>query len=156
MIIMCDIDGVICEPGRFITEHLHDPAKSDWKGYFEHTMEFDSVPAMITLIECLVHDGHDVHLVTGRPESNRRETTAWLVSRTSFFERPGLVHLHMRPNDCHWKGAEYKLGIAKKIKPDLIFDDELDTVQLFEAYGYTVLLIIGHRTETTRSDRAPD
>lgn len=155
MIIVSDLDGVVIEPGGYITQYLAARTAPDWGGYFEHTLDFAPIPAMITLIECLVERGDEVHLVTGRPESNRILTTRWLQENTRLKSVQCPVSLHMRPNGCYLKGAEYKLGVCKEIEPDLIFDDELDTVELLKAYGYTVLHVHGHRTETTRSDRVP-
>ena len=129
MRVAIDIDGVLADVRMYIQQYLMGE-KKDWKAFFLLTTLFPAIKPMKELVRSLAHN-HELYLVTGRPESNREKTDWWL--RAHIFA--GLItpqlnySLLMRPNGDKRSGTEIKLEWFRKVEPDLILDDSLETVE---------------------------
>ncbi len=136
MIVGCDIDGVIVDPGEFF--HLIP----DWKEYYRHTVAMKPIPEMITLVKALIQAGHRVTLITSRPSSDRDKTVEWLEM---YFRNCPPFDLLMRPEGDARTGAEIKMSVLRELRPDMMIEDEPKTVKMMMAEGFTVLQVHGYR-----------
>jgi phosphoglycolate phosphatase-like HAD superfamily hydrolase len=132
MIYCFDIDGVLFDSSEYVEKYLR-PGAPDFKSYFSHLPDFRPIEPIITIARKLSNGNDVVHILTGRPANLRLQTCEQLDS-------VGILYtsVYMRP--LHYTGsqAEYKLGIAKYVKPDLIFDDDPSAVKAFKDAGYLV------------------
>jgi hypothetical protein len=80
-------------------------------------------------------DGHEVVLLTGRPERCRADTEAWLAEH-------GVEHdlLVMRPPGDRRPAAEVKVGLLRVLARDrevaVVVDDDRLVVEAMERAGY--------------------
>lgn len=149
MKICCDIDGVLADVRPFVEEYLIE--KNDWNEYFKHTEEFKPIPAIKTLLHSLrFFDYNEVVLVTGRPESNRKQTANW--ARDCLGLLPNY-RLHMRKDGDFRHTHEIKMEWFRELKPDLIIDDDPLVVEAATKEGFIVLQVHGFRI--TDNDMTP-
>ena len=152
MIILSDIDGVICDPRAYVNMFLLKGRK-DWDRYFQNTLNFPKIPNMCEMISGLEKQNR-VFYGTGRPESNRELTTAWLSDALA--EKIEPYQLCMRKDGDRRSSALIKVDIANMIQPDIIFEDEPESVEALRAEGYFVIQIYGYRLPNeTPSDLVP-
>lgn len=152
MITLSDLDGVVYDPCVYVKRYLTGPVKN-WNGYFKHTTDFVTIPAVVNVLRGLMTNNNYVTFITGRPESNRKLT---LDSLSKVFERPATdFQLLMRPNGNHGPAANLKLEWCLEHKPHLILEDEPSTVEVLRRRGFTVLQVVGHRLEDDL-DHIPD
>ncbi len=62
--------------------------------------------------------GHEVHIVSARPEDQHKWVRRWL--QTYDFS-PYITEIHPRPSSQ--KGSDFKRAVAKRIKPKAAFED---------------------------------
>ena len=150
MIVVCDIDGCIVDPCKYVERYLLKP-KKDWSEYYKHTLEFEKVGFVLGILDGLWRES-DVYFVTGRPESNRELTLLWFRHNTPFAIGDG--HLLMRPKGDYRRTYNLKLEWYEKLKPDLIIEDEPETIAAAVFHGFTnILQVYGHRQ--TERDGTP-
>jgi len=141
--ICSDIDGVLADPREYIYKYL--TGKADWKEYFKHTLEFLPIRSIIDLLRGATHYNARLFIVTGRPESNRVDTTCWLMKHLCRRANLYPARLYMRKDGDPRGGTEIKLEWYRELKPDLVIDDCSDTVDAAVNAGYTALLVKGFR-----------
>ena len=147
MLVLTDVDGVLRDPCKFVKIYLSGPVKN-WNGYFKRTPEMPAIPGMIEVINGLMLWGcHDVYFGTGCSESNRSLTTQWLNTHLQSWVRN--ERLLMRPNKDRSHGSALKLAWALQLHPDLIFDDEPETVEVLRDKGFTVCRFMGTEFQRT-------
>jgi len=153
MIILSDIDGVICDPRAYIKMFLLK-GKKDWDRYFQNTLSFPKIPHMCEMMRGLAKQNR-MFYGTGRPESNRDLTAAWLSD--VLLEDIQPYQLRMRKDeDRDRRPALIKVEIANTIFPDIIFEDEPESVLALRAEGYFVIQVHGYRLlNETPSDMIP-
>ena len=153
MIICCDIDGVLADVRSYAKKYLPPYGKQDWKEYFLHTGEFPAIGENILLVKALILTHHPVYFVTGRPESNREATEAWL--RRYLMTSGKLSNLlKMRQNKDPRSTSEIKMEYFRKLAPDLLIDDDPEVITLATELGYHVLQVHGYRW-TRKKDLIP-
>lgn len=145
-IVLCDIDGCIADV-RKIVRYL-----PDWDEYFRHQHECNPIPSTVRLLGSLLSGGHEVALMTGRPERLRRITYDWLYRVESFF---APCSLWMRPDNCSRSTQDIKMEWAEGLRPDLIIDDDPTVVKLAVGCGFTVLQVHGYRAGNADHDHMP-
>lgn len=145
MKVLCDIDGVIVDPCKYVQEYLHKDNRWDWEEYFKHTSEMPPIPHMIVIVNDLLWNvQNEVIFVTGRPESNRSLTRDWLLSHLEFLAfEPNLIM--RQPNDTKRATVELKLDACYQHLPDLVIEDEPKAVERISKEGFKVLQVYGYR-----------
>lgn len=146
MKVVCDIDGVLADVRG---EYHYLP---NWDKYFAHLQENKPINSVIGIIESLMLDGHEVVFVTGRPESTREDTVNWFrkVLTDVLWWGPELI---MRQSGDKRHTEELKLEVCKRLKPDLVFEDEPRCVELLSSAGFLVLQVHGFRW--SKEDQIP-
>lgn len=138
MKVVCDIDGVLADVRPYL--HL---LPHNWEEFFKHTHEFQKIPQNVMLVQSLLNDNHSIYFITGRPESNREQTRAWLEHNVvTVFNDSWLI---MRKNCDDRPSYEFKMQHYNRIKPSLIIDDEPDLVKYATENGFCVLQVHGYR-----------
>lgn len=131
-----DIDGVLADVGHRL--HFLDRRPKDWRGFFAAARLDAPHPEGLALAAELAV-GHDVVLLTGRPEGCRADTEAWLAEQGI-----GYDLLVMRPPGDRRPAAEVKvllLGmLASGRTVGAVVDDDVDVVAAVGAAGYPVRL----------------
>ncbi len=155
MLVLSDIDGVIADPCHLVKVYLSGSVKN-WKGYYKHTLDIPPIPGMIDVMNGLALWGtHSVKFCTGRNESNRQMTQEWLNTHLQWWIPDD--NLLMRPNGDHSPSSVLKLRWALDLHPELIFEDEPETVEALRDKGFTVVQIHGHRVSSDdHRDNIPD
>ena len=148
MKITCDIDGVLADVREYVKVHLI--GKGDWKAYFSYTREFPVIEPMLELIRIL-RVSNDVYLVTGRPQSNRALTEAWLSCNLS--PNIPMDKLLMRPKGDSRSPCDIKMEWFRELQPHLIIDDDPAVIEAATKEGFVVLQVHGFRC--TKNDYTP-
>ena len=153
MIVVTDIDGVLCDPRAYVKMFLLQ-GKKDWDTYFQNTLNFPMISHMCELMRGLAKD-NQLFFVTARPESNRDATREWL-SLTMKKDIDNLRIL-MRKDGDRRQSALDKDDLVNKVIPDIIFEDESQSVLALRKEGYFVIQIHGYRLpEETPTDLIPE
>lgn len=137
MIAVFDIDGVLADPAH--RQHHVASRPKDWDAFFAAVGGDDVLEAGRARLHELAVD-HEVVLLSGRPESTRTETEAWLA-------RHGIVvsRLVLRRDSDFRPAAQVKAELIAGIGgPDVVAvvvdDDETVTARL-DASGYRTELV---------------
>jgi hypothetical protein len=127
-----DIDGVLADVGHRL--HFLRRRPKDWKGFFAAARTDPPHPEGLARAAELA-DGHEVVLLTGRPEGCRADTEAWLAEH-------GVEHelLVMRPPGDRRPAAEVKVGLLRVLARGrqiaVVLDDDRLVVEAMEGAGY--------------------
>lgn len=134
---------------------------SDWDEYFRHTSDFLPIPATVQLVKSL-RVYCTVILITGRPESNRKLTEAWL-DKVFGHQDYWYGHLKMRTDGDPRPTYQIKIAEAKETQklfqdhnlnePILVIDDDPEVIEASLKEGFTVMQIHGYRC--TPRDNVP-
>lgn len=150
MKICCDIDGVLADVRPYVEKYL----PHDWDEYFKHTEEFKPIPTIVRLVNTL-RASHEVYLVTGRPNDNRAKTEKWIQDNILTPEWYGYCGVLMRKDDDFRPTHEIKMEWFRKLKPDLIIDDDPAVVEAATKEGFIVLQVHGFRATGNGNDMTP-
>ena len=132
MIAVFDIDGVLADP----THRQHHVASrpKDWASFFAAVGGDEVLDAGRDRLNELAAD-HEVVLLSGRPESTRAETEAWL-SRHGI----AVTRLVLRREDDHRPAAQVKseliAGIGTPSEVVVVVDDDASVTARLDASGY--------------------
>ena len=127
-----DIDGVLADVGHRL--HFLRRRPKDWNGFFSAARTDPPHPEGLALAAELA-SGHEIVLLTGRPERCRADTEAWLAEQ-------GVEHelLVMRPSGDRRPAAEVKVGLLRVLargrEVALVVDDDARVVDAMEGAGY--------------------
>ncbi len=136
MIAVFDIDGVLADPAH--RQHHVASRPKDWASFFSAVGGDDVLEAGRARLHELAAD-HDVVLLSGRPESTRADTEAWLA-------RHGIAvtRLVLRREDDHRPAAQVKAeliaGIGGPSEVVVVVDDDETVTARLGASGYTTEL----------------
>jgi phosphoglycolate phosphatase-like HAD superfamily hydrolase len=124
---LCDLDGTLCKL-----------VSRKWWEYEACGRDVASEPIKV-LLRLFGNSGYEIVLVTGRPETYREHTEAWL-------EKNGIEYseLIMRNVDDRTSNADFKQRVIDEHvtgKRDVILaiDDNPRTVRMFRANGIVTL-----------------
>lgn len=132
MIVVVDIDGVIADASH--REHHLRGARKDWDAFFGEVSGDAVLPRGVERVRELSRE-HEVVLLTGRPESCRVDTVAWL-------DRHGVPYsrLLMRPVGDHRPAQLFKRELVMRTgKPNdvaEIIDDDSRVISALVSAGY--------------------
>ncbi len=131
-----DIDGVLADVAHRL--HFLGRRPKDWKGFFAAARADPPHPEGLALAAELAA-GHEIVLLTGRPEGCRADTEAWLAEHGIRYEL-----LVMRPSGNRRPAAEVKVGLLAKLTSGrtvgAVVDDDPDVVAAVQAAGYPIRL----------------
>ena len=127
-----DIDGVLADVGHRL--HFLERRPKDWASFFAAARRDPPHPEGLALAAELAA-GHEIVLLTGRPESCRADTEAWLAHH-------GVDHelLVMRPPGNRRPAAEVKVGLLRVLAADrtvgVVVDDDPSVIEAVQGAGY--------------------
>lgn len=143
-IVICDIDGTISRVGERL-KYLQQTPK-DWDSFYNDCFDDEPIPEIVTLICKLQAAGYRIVFCTGRRDSVRRQTEAWIQRYTD--ERIFYPRILMRPNDDHRHDTEVKPELlAKYLTEDersqiaFILEDRDSMVAKWRELGYRCLQV---------------
>lgn len=131
-----DIDGVLADVGHRL--HFLEHRPKDWDGFFA-AARHDPPHAEGLALAAELAAGHEVVLLTGRPEKCRADTEAWLAEH-------GVDHelLVMRPPGNRRPAADVKVGLLQLLAADrtvaVVVDDDPSVIEAVQGAGYTARL----------------
>lgn len=136
MIAVFDIDGVLADA----THRLHhvERVPKDWPAFFAG-VGLDPVldDGRRRLLDQA--DRHEVVLLSGRPESTRADTIAWLIRHGIPYSR-----LVLRPEDDRRRACDLKAdlvrGIGQPAEIEVVVDDDASVVERLGDLGYRAVL----------------
>lgn len=130
-ILIVDIDGTIAQ-----MSDARPTTDAEWLTMYDNA---EPAPERIAEIEAMRDDEDAVFIVTGRKESARDITEAWLSDIDFAYD-----DLVMRPNDDNRPAVAYKAEIYSAIASHnpgielVVFDDDADVRRMARDAGYTV------------------
>jgi hypothetical protein len=131
-----DIDGVVADVRHRL--HFLEDGPKDWPGFFAAAVDDPPLPEGVALVLALLHD-HDVVWLTGRPESTRGDTEAWL-SRHGLPTEPLLMRRNGDYRPARHSKKETVRDLATQRRIALIVDDDPAVVRDLTAAGFQVRL----------------
>lgn len=141
MIFLVDIDGTLADASHRV-HHITTQEPKDWNAFYAGIPEDKPIFQVITIVRALSKAGHNIHLVTGRPDNTRDITSAWLQK----FRIPyGL--LLMRKEGDHRKDSEVKSELIdlafSMISPEdmVAIEDRNQVVEMYRARGIKTLQV---------------
>ncbi len=134
MIAVIDIDGVLADATH--RQHHVDQRPKDWSAFFDEVGADDVIDRGRERLRELSVD-HSIVLLSGRPESTRVDTEAWLALKGISFSS-----LILRPDRDRRRAADFKAEAIGRIGPPdrvaLVIDDDLAVVERLAGLGYRV------------------
>ncbi len=132
MIAVFDIDGVLADATH--RQHHLERRPKDWDAFFADV----GADGLLIQGRALLREfavGHDVVLLSGRPERTRQDTEAWLARHDIEVSR-----LVLRADDDYRPAARLKADLVRRVgSPDeivVVVDDDLAVVTALDALGY--------------------
>ena len=135
-VAVIDLDGVIADVRHRL--HFLETKPKDWDGFFAGIPGDPVLPEGRAVVERLAAD-HELVYLTGRPETTRAETEAWLdrnvlprarlIMRRSGDRRPARVA----------KPALLRTYAARGRTIGVVVDDDLQVCEALERDGWPVL-----------------
>lgn len=135
MLAVIDLDGVVADV-RHRLHHVADRPK-DWSAFFAAAPDDALLEEGARVVRALA-EVHEVVYLSGRPESCRTDTLAWLHGH-------GLPEgeVHLRPRHDRRPGRIYKVEtldrLAQKRQIAVLVDDDPLVCEAARAAGYDVL-----------------
>lgn len=136
MIVVFDIDGVLADATH--RQHHLTGRPKDWDAFFAEVSGDPLLPSGRSLLGQL-REGHEVVLLSGRPERTRLDTEAWLARHGIEFSR-----LVLRADDDHRPAARLKGELIRQVGSPgeilVVVDDDPSVVDLLLRAGYRTRL----------------
>lgn len=139
MNIVFDLDGTLADCRHRV--HFVTGEEKNWDSFYAACGSDDPIwPIVYAFKACLVA-GHRVEIWSGRREDMRSTTYVWFKRHGISLE--GVAALRMRPKDdhsedCDLKRSWLKAAMAADQKPDLVFEDRQQVVDMYRAEGILV------------------
>jgi phosphoglycolate phosphatase-like HAD superfamily hydrolase len=132
MIVIFDIDGVLADATH--RQHFVERRPKDWDAFFAAVGMDPVIEAGRTRL--LAESEHaEVVLASGRPESTRDATQAWLSAHGM-----GEPRLVLRPDSDHRPAADLKADLVRSLGSPvdiaLVIDDDISVLRQLEGLGY--------------------
>lgn len=138
--IIIDLDGTLCNVNHRL--HFVKESPPNWSAFFDACVDDLPNPAIVALYDMARDAGKTVIYVSGRPETHRAPTEAWLCKHgvdghTMLLMRPAGDY---RPDDTI-KRELYEAEIAGKYDVIFTVDDRNVVVQMWRSLGLTCLQV---------------
>lgn len=139
MIYIFDIDGTLSSCAHRL--HFIQTEPKDWPAFFAAAVDDEPIWEVITVARGLYAAGHSIELMTGRPESSRALTVAWMKKY-----RVPFSTLLMRAEGDHREDFVIKaelLGNPVFLGGKLggVFEDRQQNVDMFREKGIKVFQV---------------
>lgn len=144
--VICDLDGTLCD----IRHRLHfvkrpEGEKKDWKSFFAEIPNDTPRSMVVTIIMDYIDKGHELFLVSGRPDTYRKETENWIANLVPY------KALFMRRADDKRPDTEVKSDILRSHFKDYslikaVIDDRPSVIRMWKEQGLNVI-DVGDGTE---------
>ncbi len=138
-----DIDGTIadCSHRRHFVER--EKGKKDWKSFFAGMADDVPLNPVVTIMHGLANLGYAVILCSGRYETHRATTIAWLAKWKIHHDK-----LYMRPDGDSRADTIVKRELLDQILaagylPHVVVDDRNSVIAMWKEAGLTVLAVNG-------------
>jgi hypothetical protein len=139
--IICDLDGTLSDIRH--REHHVRGKRKNWSRFFEGIPD-DAVSEVVADIVRHYSRTHKIIFVSGRPESTRDNTVAWLARCIPDVEE---YELHMRPDgdfraDNLIKAEIYERDLKPRLgEPFFVLDDRDQVVRMWRGHGLICLQV---------------
>lgn len=135
-VIIIDLDGTLCNVQHRLHHIKQEPP--DWPAFFDACTDDTPNPAVVALYDMARDAGVAIVYVSGRPETHREPTEAWLEQRSV----DGHMLLLMRPAgdyrpDEVVKRELYEAHVAGQYDVLFTVDDRNSVVQMWRSRGLT-------------------
>lgn len=148
-IVIFDIDGTLAN----IDHRLHfvkkqEGEKKDWKSFFAAMSDDTPREDVLPMLETCMWDGYDIFFVSGRPDSYREQTTAWLEKHVyplyeKYRQTCKIGALFMRKGGDSRPDTEVKQQIYdtyfKNYNVVRVFDDRPSVIRMWRENGLEVV-----------------
>lgn len=138
-IVICDIDGTLADCEH--RQHWVRDGKKDWKSFFAEMDKDTPRTEIVDMVMEYEGTGCQIMLVSGRPDTHREVTEAWLEKvfkgyspYRGLFMRRGN---DSRPDDIV-KQEIYDKFFKDKYPVDLVIDDRPSVIRMWKANGLNV------------------
>lgn len=133
-IVIVDIDGTLAEISHRV--HLVRKHPKDWSAFFG-SMDKDIIRHEVAAKVNQLRDNHEIVLVTGRPDSYKKQTETWLSQNNIKYDR-----LYMRRSNDKRRDTEVKQNILNtyidKALVKLVIDDRPAVIRMWRDNGLEV------------------
>jgi predicted kinase/uncharacterized HAD superfamily protein len=161
--IVCDLDGTLCEVehrrhfvrppsntlvgpdgsmikvlDQFESVDLQEPLpkfKPNWKGFFD-AMSEDGLNKPVAEILHTMGGTHSIVLCSGRPDSYKRDTVAWLKKHEVHYDDLFMRNRADHRQDNVVKEIILDFEILTRYKPYFMIDDRDQVVEMWRERGY--------------------
>ena len=143
-IVICDLDGTLCNIDHRL--HFVKDEKKDWKSFYDH-LHLDPVnEKVLTAIKYAHRGGCSIVFVSGRPDTCKEATLAWLAkNKINFFTTLIMRGAHdHRPDDEVKKDIITQHFDLKDIAT--VIDDRPRVIRMWKELGLNVV-DVGHGIE---------
>jgi phosphoglycolate phosphatase-like HAD superfamily hydrolase len=134
-IAVVDLDGVLADV-RHRLRHV-EGARKDWAVFFAGIPDDPPLAEGLAVLDQLLAEGHDIVILTGRPERTRTDTERWLA-------RHGLPRLRviMRRDGDRRPARQVKRALVRRLATSrtiaFVVDDDPAVCAALEADGWPV------------------
>ena len=139
MKIIFDVDGTLMnvEHRRHFVE-----GNNDWASFEAETVNDTRNEHIFEIAECMKDAGHSIVVVSARKERQRDITEKQLAATCGQF----WDHMFMRPDDSFEPDHQFKQRVLDELikadwKPDMVFDDRNQVVDMWRANGIPCLQV---------------
>lgn len=127
-----DLDGTLADD----THRVHLLGNGQWDEYFARCPDDKAIEHIVQVADALAEYGFTIAIVTGRSETVREETLAWL--RDALVYTPKIVI--MRGKDDRRPNSEMKLAALAELRAKgyevlMAFDDQPQTCAMWRSAG---------------------
>lgn len=139
MNIVFDLDGTLADCQRRL--HFIQGEEKDWNLFYAACGDDRPIWPLVYVLKACLAAEHRVEIWSGRREDVRRTTYDWF--KRHGISLAGVAALRMRPEndhseDCDLKKSWLKAAMAADQKPDLVFEDRQQVVDMFRSHGILV------------------
>ena len=135
-IAVIDLDGVLADVRHRL--HFLENSPKDWDGFFAGIPDDPVLPEGRAVVDRLAAD-HDVVYLTGRPESTRPQTEAWLEQHRLPRARLIMRRARDRRPARVTKPALLRDLVAEGGRVEVVVDDDPQVCDALERAGWAVL-----------------
>ncbi len=133
-----DLDGTLADDGH---RHHHVTGKSDWDAYYAACPDDKPISHLVEIAIALWRQGFSIAIVTGRPETIRPETEAWLIAHGIFWHE-----LLMRKKGDRRHNSAVKLEAVQQLRakgyvPLMAFEDLPPAARAYRTAGLPCALV---------------
>lgn len=134
--IIIDLDGTLCDVSH--RTHLVKQSPPNWPAFFDACTDDTPNPAVVALVSMAIQAHYAILYVSGRPETHRAQTQAWLSQHGLDYHRLLLMRPagDYRP-DAVVKRELFDRHISGQYKVLFTVDDRAIVVKMWRDLGLT-------------------